>query len=201
MMKKFISVLLMVSLLMTSCCVCASASTGDVWNDNYIYKANGYVNVRSGPSTNHQIIGALVRNMIIPGQLPTNGWVPVYYKGNLGYVYATYLTQTAKPLSECTQTIYQSYCRITGYDLCMRCCGKAPGSSGYGITASGTYAQAKRTVGMKGHPYGTRIYIEGLGYYIVEDTGYIGYNHVDVYCNNHSECYGVNGYRNVYIVK
>lgn len=171
------------------------------WDGSYIYVATRYVNVREAPSTNSRVVGALVKNMIIPGGLENQGWIPVNYKGIRRYVYSAYLIQTAKPIALSQSTTYIATCRTTGYDLCMRCCGKAPGSYGYGITASGTYAQANRTVGMKGYPYGSRIYIEGLGYYIVEDTGYIGYNHVDIYCNNHSECYKLPQYANVYLVK
>ena len=84
---------------------------------------------------------------------------------------------------------------ITGYDACYRCCGKTNG-----ITASGTVATVGRTVAMRGIAYGTKIYIEGLGYYTVEDTG-CGYGVVDVFCSNHSECYAITGSYNVYFVK
>lgn len=194
-MKKIISILLTTSLLSTIFCFNVSAWTGS-WDDSYIYQANSYVNVRSEPNANSTIIGNLSKNMIIPGLAAENNWVLVNYYGYVGYVYASYLTQTAKPLDGTNQMIPIGTCRLTGYDACIRCCGKTNG-----ITASGTYAQANRTIGMKGYPYGTRVYIEGLGYYIVEDTGYLGYNHVDVFCNNHTECYAITGYRNVYIVK
>ena len=86
--------------------------------------------------------------------------------------------------------------RITGYDpFCSHCCGKSNG-----ITASGTLASVGRTVAMSGIPFGTEIYIEGLGYYVVEDRG-VGRGFVDVACSGHSECYDITGRYNVYIVE
>jgi len=85
---------------------------------------------------------------------------------------------------------------ITGYDACAACCGKTDG-----ITASGALAEVGRTVAMcKDYPYGTVIYIDGLGYYTVEDRG-VGRGCVDVFCNNHSEAYALTGHYDVYIVE
>jgi 3D (Asp-Asp-Asp) domain-containing protein len=84
---------------------------------------------------------------------------------------------------------------ITGYDTCSSCCGKSDG-----ITASGAYATVGRTVAMKGLPFGTVIYIEGIGYRVVEDRG-VGSGKVDVLCGSHAECYAITGYYKVYIVK
>lgn len=53
----------------------------------------------------------------------------------------------------------------TGYDACVKCCGKADG-----ITASGVKAQANRTVAVNWLPFGTRLEIEGQ-LYRVEDRG------------------------------
>lgn len=52
---------------------------------------------------------------------------------------------------------------------------------------------------MKGYAFGTKVYIVGLGYYIVEDRG-VGNGVIDVFCNNHNECYAITGYYDVYIV-
>ena len=84
---------------------------------------------------------------------------------------------------------------ITGYDpYCTHCCGKSDG-----ITASGVKAVVGETVAMRGYPFGTKIYIEGLGYYTVHDRG-VGKGVVDVACNNHSEAYAITGYREVFII-
>lgn len=62
------------------------------------------------------------------------------------------------------------------------CCGEY--ASGY--TASGTLATEGRTVACNSLPFGTQIYIEGYGYYIVEDTGWSPYEPwLDVFFSSH----------------
>ena len=51
-----------------------------------------------------------------------------------------------------------------------------------------------------GLPFGTQIYIEGLGYYTVNDSG-CKYGVVDVFCSSLSECYNLTSYMNVYVVE
>ena len=68
-------------------------------------------------------------------------------------------------------------------------------------TASGVYPYVGG-VAMStsyGLPYGTTIYIEGLGYYTLFDTG-CNYGVVDVFCNTVDECYNLTSWRNVYVV-
>lgn len=84
---------------------------------------------------------------------------------------------------------------VTGYDTCVRCCGKSDG-----ITASGTAASVGRTVAMAELPFGTELYIEGIGNRIVEDRGPQG-GVIDVLCNNHAECYALTGWYEVYVVE
>lgn len=75
-------------------------------------------------------------------------------------------------------------------------CGKAPGSKGYGITASGARASGWCTVAAgKGYPLGTIIYIPYFankpngGWFIVQDRGgAISNNKLDVYMNTYNEC-------------
>ena len=116
-------------------------------------------------------------------------------------VYSAYLSNqttstVAEPETNTGTHVYIGTYKITGYDICYSCCGKIDG-----ITASGTRATPGRTIAMKGYPYGTRVYIEGIGYRTVEDTGGFSRNAIDVLCNNHAECYAITGYRNVYLVK
>lgn len=96
-----------------------------------------------------------------------------------------------------TDMQYQGKWRVTFYDNCSQCCGKWAG----GPTASGVYPTANHTVACgKNIPFGTVIYIEGLGYYVCEDRG-VGNGCIDIYVNNHSEIpsWGV-GYFDAYIV-
>jgi 3D (Asp-Asp-Asp) domain-containing protein len=59
--------------------------------------------------------------------------------------------------------------RITGYSACVRCCGKSDG-----ITADGTYAPAAKEriiAAPREIPFGTRMWIEGVGVVVVHDRG------------------------------
>ena len=75
-------------------------------------------------------------------------------------------------------------------------CGKAPGSSGYGITASGARATAWYTVAAgSGYKLGTVIYIPYFankpngGWFVVQDRGgAISNNKLDVYMDTYNEC-------------
>ncbi len=85
---------------------------------------------------------------------------------------------------------------VTGYDpYCAHCCGKADG-----ITASGAVATEGYTVAMSGDfPFGTRIYIEGLGVFEVQDRG-VGPGKIDVACDSHADCYALTGRYKVWVV-
>lgn len=93
---------------------------------------------------------------------------------------------------------YLGQFKITGYDTCSRCCGKTDG-----VTASGTQATVGRTCAAgKDLPFGTRLYIEGIGERIVEDRGGgVNGEHIDVLCQDHAQCYEITGWYEVWIVE
>lgn len=85
---------------------------------------------------------------------------------------------------------------ITGYDpYCAHCCGKSDG-----ITASGKPATPGYTIAMKGMPFGTKVYIDGLGTFEVQDRG-VGNGVIDVALSGHSACYAVTGRYDVWVVR
>ena len=85
---------------------------------------------------------------------------------------------------------------ITGYDpFCDHCCGKHDG-----ITASGEMAEIGYTAAMAGYPFGTKIYIDGLGVFEVQDRG-VSDNAVDIACADHAACYAITGEYQVYLIK
>ena len=93
---------------------------------------------------------------------------------------------------------YLGQFKITGYDTCSRCCGKTDG-----ITASGTQATVGRTcAASKDLPFGTRLYIEGIGERIVEDRGGgVNGNHIDVLVADHPAAYAITGTYAVYVIE
>lgn len=97
----------------------------------------------------------------------------------------TQLAQIAEKLEILAKYKYVGVFKLTGYCNCSKCCGHSSGK-----TASGTYPVEGRTVAAsKQFPFGTKLYIEGLGEYIVEDRGGFASNVIDMYSNTHSGCY------------
>ena len=80
-------------------------------------------------------------------------------------------------------TVAETY-TITAYCPCVKCCGKTNG-----ITASGVKAVQGVTVATdKSIPFGTKIYIDGVGERIVQDRGgAIKGNKIDLYFDTHQE--------------
>ena len=75
--------------------------------------------------------------------------------------------------------------KLTAYCACKKCCGKTDG-----ITASGVKAVQGVTVAADTSqlPFDTKILIDGLGEYTVQDTGgSIKGNRIDVYFESHQE--------------
>ena len=91
--------------------------------------------------------------------------------------------------------IYLGSYKLTAYCSCKICCGdfatnRPVDANGNPIiyTSSGTIAQAGRTIGVNPSsiPYGTKVYIEGQGMFVAEDTGGgISANHIDIYMDSH----------------
>ena len=78
--------------------------------------------------------------------------------------------------------------KLTGYCPCYSCCGKSPSSPGYGVTTRAT--EGFTIAADKRFAFGTKLYIEGLGFRTVEDRGgAIHGNRIDVYYDTHSECF------------
>lgn len=92
--------------------------------------------------------------------------------------------------------------KITFYCPCRKCSGK------YGHhTSSGAYATEGRTIAVDTRviPYGTKVYIEGFGEFIAEDTGgkWVRGNHIDIFLEDHLTCLDdAHGkkYREVYVI-
>lgn len=96
--------------------------------------------------------------------------------------------EQARQAAENSKGRYIGEFNLTGYCNCSVCCGSYAG----GPTASGVMPQAGVTIAVDRRviPMGTKVYIEGLGYRIAQDTGgAIKGNKIDVYAESHSACY------------
>ncbi|MCT8975720.1 ubiquitin-like domain-containing protein [Clostridium sp. CX1] len=99
--------------------------------------------------------------------------------------------------------------RATAYTADYESTGKSPGNAGFGITATGTVAKRNSSsyssiaVDPRVIPLGTKLYVDGYGYAVAEDTGgAIKGNKIDLFFNSSSEAdnWGVR-WVNVYVVK
>lgn len=93
---------------------------------------------------------------------------------------------------------YMGKFNITGYTPgCEHCCGNTEGITASGVEAIPGYSAATSP----DIPFGTTLYIEGYGYYVVEDRGAFGDNIIDIAAASHEECYTLTDYDiDVYIV-
>ena len=83
------------------------------------------------------------------------------------------------------QVAYIGKYKITYYCACKQCCGKEDG-----ITASGAKVQEGVTVAADTSilPFGTKIYIQGIGWRTVQDRGgAIKGNRLDIYISSHND--------------
>ena len=187
-MKKIIALMLV--------CLCMVNLTAFAENDgnvDYTVTASA-LNVREYGSLNAPIIGKLYRGNSVRGDNLGNEWVNISYNGKSAYVSRQWLTPSSASAGG-GQLVYLGTYYATGYDICYSCNGNT-----HGITASGVPATVGRTVAMQGVAFGTQVYIEGIGYRVVEDRGCRA-GIIDVLCSNHAECYKITAYRKVYIVK
>lgn len=84
-----------------------------------------------------------------------------------------------------TQSLRVIQVQVTAYCPCAICCGKNDG-----ITSSGKLARANHTVAVDPDliPLGTRLYLEGIGTYLAEDTGGVIKGHkIDLFMNDHQQ--------------
>lgn len=92
---------------------------------------------------------------------------------------------------------------ITGYTpTCEHCCGKSDGiaSSGVEVVVGRTVAMHLNDMELLGIEYGDRIYIEGIGERVVEDTG-CRQGVIDVACESHDDCYKMTRYATVEVLE
>lgn len=95
------------------------------------------------------------------------------------------------------ERIYLGTFKITHYCACSICCGEYTG-----LTASGEYATAGRTVSASSaFDFGTKLEIDGH-VYVVEDRGGFSGDTIDIFCDSHEEALEKGSYyTDVYIIQ
>lgn len=148
-----------------------------------------YLNVRREPSSEAERVGVLVPNSELTRVNEGNKWDTINIDGEEYFVFNEYIT-SEKPNEEdivevCDTNFnklgdFLGKYKITAYCSCSICCGKNGGK----ITSSGTIPTVGRTVGCNSLPAGTEIIIDKHKY-IVEDTGNVPDNVIDIYMESH----------------
>ena len=99
--------------------------------------------------------------------------------------------------TEAPQMEYLGHWTVSFYCNCEICCGSYSG----GPTASGVMPTPWYTAATDGLEFGTVVYVEGLGNFVIEDRG-TDYGWLDIHVSDHNEALA-NGlqYRDVYIIR
>lgn len=115
------------------------------------------------------------------------GYKMVQYNGMTGYILDNTNVSTIDVNKLGGEPVLFS---CTAYCSCRICCGSYSPEVRGGVahTATGTVPEEGRTIAVDPTviPYGTKVYIDGLGVYIAEDCGgAIKGNHIDIYFSSH----------------
>ena len=176
-MKKFL--LMMTLLLMTLIPLNVNAE--------YVSAKSG-LRIRQSGSLESEILNVLHYGDEVKVITKGKEWCYVHSDKGNGYVATEYLTDT-DPLNGME---YLGNYRITAYAYTGSPC------------ANGSFPTYGYTVACNSLPFGTEVYIEGVGFRVVEDRGpsWLGSAWMDLYLESYSACiqWG-DQYRDVYLVR
>lgn len=131
-----------------------------------------------------------------------NGWDIIEYEGELYFMWYTLITPN-KPVVRTPRRVTSDYASGVGAPTVNEEAAPAEptGDSSYVGTyeltaytwtgdpcANGEFPTSGYTVACNSLPLGTRVYIEGIGERVVEDTGGMGGGVVDIYMDSHDSC-------------
>lgn len=144
--------------------------------------------LRSLPDGNSNNITTLPAgtDVIVLGQAQ-GGYTMVQYNGMTGYILQNTSVDTIDVSKLGGEPVLFT---CTAYCSCKICCGSYSPEVRGGVahTATGTVPEEGRTIAVDPSviPYGTKVYIDGMGIYTAEDCGgAIKGNHIDVYFGTH----------------
>ena len=167
----------------------------------YVYTTTN-LNVRIEPNLEGRVVETLPQHTKLEQvEIVNYEWIMIkvddcYYYVNINYVTEeepekTITLEKLEPAKysiekEKNTILFEEYLgeyTLTAYCACEKCCGKW---SKYKKTASGTTPEEGRTVACVSLDFGTVININGEDY-IVEDTGHLKDNQIDIYFESHQE--------------
>ncbi len=125
------------------------------------------VNVRSGPSTDKSILGDLERGTVITVTGIENDWCSFDYKGQTGYIYGKWLTETDKEVTDLESGAQESNKKFTERTMTVDC------SKGVNIRSDADINSAKLGVLEKGAK--VKVTDEKNGWWRINYNGKIGY--------------------------
>ena len=142
------------------------------------------LNVRSGRSTEAEVLEVLPFGSEVHGKIKGE-WMRL--EGRKAFVSAEHLQDT-DPFEEMA---YMGTWRVTAYAYTGSPC------------ANGNYPETGYTIAHNSLPFGTKVFIEGVGFRTVEDRGpeWLGDEWCDLYLDDYDSCvqWG-NQYRKVWLV-
>lgn len=156
----------------------------DTAHGEYVSSKTGLC-VRKKPDTDSEVLGVLPFGSEVNGEIDA-GWMRL--EGREGFVSAEHV-QITDPFEKMA---YQGEWRVTAYAYTGSPC------------ANGNYPEAGYTIAHNSLPFGTEVYIDGVGFRTVEDRGptRLGTEWCDLYLGDTAECvqWG-NQYRKVWVVE
>ncbi|MEG1311752.1 MAG: 3D domain-containing protein [Romboutsia sp.] len=173
MIKKII----MVAILF--CSFIFVSNTTDIYANSMGVVTTSKLNVRSGPSTKHSVIGSLSRNNSVAVLSSSQGWHKVRLSNNKeGWTSSKYIRTNSTSNNNTNNEKYTMNVVATAY-------------TGYSTTSTGqkpvwgTIAVDPRVI-----PYGTKVYIPQFNQVFVANNtgGAIKGNKIDIFMNTRKEC-------------
>ena len=178
--KRIVIAVLLISVMMA---VAAAADT------KYVNSKEG-LRVRDEPDKDGRILSIIPYGTAVQllDDEDYGGWYLIDYENGVAYISAEY-TQDTNPLAD---MVHMGKWRITAYAYTGSPC------------ANGNYPQVDYSIACNSLPFGTEVYISGVGFRTVEDRGpaSMGSEWLDIYMGDVNECiqWG-DQYRDVYVVE
>lgn len=156
-----------ITVIMAACAVLLSGSAEAA----YVNAPEG-LRIRAAPDTDAEVLEVLPFGSEVEGEPEAEGWIRL--EGRDGYVCSYYL-QEGDPFEDME---YAGTWQVTAYAETGSAC------------ANGNYPTTGYTIAHNSLPFGTEVYIEGIGFRTVEDRGpgWLGTEWCDLYLGDVSEC-------------